>query len=183
MKYAILALVLASFLACNSHKELPQKKSFDSLLALVQSCDSTFQAIAWDKVIEIEATVQTDVQTIETNKVKLKKSKKELFEKYKNLQWFGKSDSSVAMNGFNQTQNKKFLRKQIDYSISQISNLKADAEAQNLKDDKLKEYLTTERKAITDLYTFTKQKALIYQNSITEFEVLKPQIDEILIKQ
>jgi hypothetical protein len=87
------------------------------------------------------------------------------------------------MNGFNQTQNKKFLRKQIDYSISQISNLKADAEAQNLKDDKLKEYLSTERKAISDLYTFTKQKALIYQNSITEFEVLKPQIDEILIKQ
>ena len=54
---------------------------------------------------------------------------------------------------------------------------------ENLKDDKLKEYLSTERKAISDLYTFTKQKALIYQNSITEFEVLKPQIDEILIKQ
>jgi hypothetical protein len=183
MKYPVLfSLALASF-ACNSHKELPQQKSFDSLFAMVKSCDSSYQSIAWDKVVEVERTVQADVQMLEASKKKFKKDKKELIEKYKALQWFGKSDDSNAINAFDQTQNKKFLRKQIDYSLSQITNLKADAEAENLKDDKLKEYIATERKAINDLYTFTKQKALNYQTCITQFEELKPQVDEMVNKK
>lgn len=182
MKYTLLSLAICLSFACNSHKELPQQKSFDSLFAMVKSCDSSYQAIDWKKVMEVERAVQQDVQSISDKKIRLKKEKKEIVEQYTALQWFGKSSEDNPINAFNQSQNMRFLKKQIDYSKAQINNLYADAKAENLKDDKLKEYLATERKAITDLYTFTKQKALNYEAGISQFDELKPKVDEILSK-
>jgi hypothetical protein len=149
---------------------------------MVKDCDSSYALIEWDKVIEVENSIHTDVQEIESSKKKLKKSKKELLESYKAILLFGRTDEDNKMNAFSQTQNKKYLRKQIDYSYSQLANLKADVESEFLKDDKIKEYISTERKAISDLVTFTKQKSQHYQQGLSQYELLKPQIDEMLAK-
>lgn len=182
MKYLIAFVALIAFTACNSHKELTQQKSFDSLFALVKRCDSCYNAIDWKKVMEVETAVQKDVQSINTQSIQLTNEEKEWIEQYTAIQWFGKSEEENPINGFNQSQNMKFLKKQIDYSHSQINNLFADAKSESLKDDKLKEYLATERRAITDLYNFTNQKAIQYQASISRYNELKPMVDEILSK-
>jgi hypothetical protein len=85
-------------------------------------------------------------------------------------------------SAFDQQQKKKFLRKQIDYSFSQLENLKADVESNSLKDDKIKAYIHTERNAIVELYKFTSQKSVIYNKCLSQFELMKPQIEEILNK-
>jgi hypothetical protein len=177
----VVATVLLS--SCNHKTEDKYLKTFDSLHVVLIQTDSIYKTIDWQKAIEVEATLKTNIASIESSKKKLKNEERELLETYKKLLLFGGNELVQEQgSAFDQQQKKKFLRKQIDYSFSQLENLKADVESNSLKDDKIKAYIHTERNAIVELYKFTSQKSVIYNTCFSQFELMKPQIEEILNK-
>lgn len=177
----VLAIVFICFslFSCSHKTESKYEKSIDSLNSILVQTDSIYRNIDWNKATDIEKIVASDLSIINSKSVKWKKNQKELIDNYKLIALFGKSsDSAQIDNSFSQEQNKKYLFKQIKYSFSQLENLKSDIQSESLKDDKIKEYLSIERKAIQELFNFTSQKSEIYKSSIQNYESLKPQIDD-----
>jgi hypothetical protein len=177
----VVATVLLS--SCNHKTEDKYLKTFDSLHVVLIQTDSIYKTIDWQKAIEVEATLKTNIASIESSKKKLKNEERELLETYKKLLLFGGNELVQEQgSAFDQQQKKKFLRKQIDYSFSQLQNLKADVESNSLKDDKIKAYIHTERNAIVELYKFTTQKSVIYNKCFSQLDIMNPNIEELLSK-
>jgi hypothetical protein len=182
MKYLVSFIFIVFVVcSCSNNKDNPNLKTCDSLFIILKSTDSTFKNIDWNMASEIEKNIAQDLITIQSTKKKLNTKQKELLESYKVISSFGKlNDSTSNQNAFSQSQNQRFLLKQIEYSFSQVKNLKSDIESESLKDDKIKEYISTESKAIEELYKFTTQKSEIYSACIEQYNNVKPQIDELI---
>ncbi len=103
-------------------------------------------------------------------------------EKYKEILHFGNQSNTVSDIGYSNTQHKKFLQKQIDYSNWQLSNLKHDLENNKIDKDQFLKYLKTERKAIVDLNQFVLNKQNVIIQSITSFNEIHPEIEKIIMK-
>ena len=180
-----LVLIVFEFMqSCNTKgNDKNALASIDSLKTIVIQTDSIFKNIKWDEAIGIENTIQSNISFIDSLNIKFKKDKLIAFEKYKEILHFGNQSNTISDIGYSNSQQKKFLRKQIDYSLWQLSNLKQDVENNNIDNMQFVKYLKSERKAVLDLSQFVLKKQYIINQNISAFNDVHPNIEMIIQKK
>jgi len=184
-KLIVIIAIFTGLISCKNKENNEYSKTLDSLESVISKTDSIYKIVDWEKGEEVEKTVKADIKIFEEKLKTADLATTQLISFYSLTKMFGENEAAEMQaqtdgSKFEEVENEKFLKKQIDYSFSQLKNLRHDIDEKIMKPEQVKKYLATEADAIGKLYYFTLQKSVIYKYNIAQYDSLKPNVDKLI---
>ncbi len=167
----IIALVISVFIfSCSDVKLGEGIKKLDDLKETLETAKTNFEKINSEKISLLYDTMMQDIDTISkyTNKYPDNKKLKEAYSLYSET-------AHMAKNFF-----KRSYNKEIEYSETQIKNLRIDIENNALELDSLKVYLLDETNAISILDEKIKIHLDVSNQIIDKYNRTKPIVNQYI---
>lgn len=178
--------------ACNQKKgNDAYTRAIDSLDWKLEKTDSIFERIAFEKAEKVAVTIAEKIEKINAlDGGKHDDKTIELISAYSLVRWFENQsgeEEEREKKGIKEVKEteedpKEMLEKQLEYSKSQLQNLRHDYVNGKFEKEEAKRYLSDEKRAIDKLYTYTANKSLQYKMHFTAFDSLDAVVDSVILK-
>ncbi|MFN5209996.1 MAG: hypothetical protein ACK5CO_10715 [Bacteroidota bacterium] len=192
IKLFLLVPTILLCVACNSKKENDSyTQTIDSLSMKLEKTDSIFESIAFEKAEKVAVTIAEKIEKINAlDGGKHDDKTIELISAYSLVRWFENQsgeEEEREKKGIKEVKEteeepKEMLEKQLEYSKSQLQNLRHDYVNGKFEKEEASRYLADEKRAIDKLYTYTENKSLQYKMHFAAFDSLDVLVDSVILK-
>lgn len=174
MKKILLSLIIISsiFTSCNSNKHQKEISALDSLQILLNEAEKQLTSTDTAKVRTIKAEMQKNIDFITLNyKDTFSMSLATMLSEYA----FPKKKVYRNFIG-----NYTKLMKDIEFTRTQLNNLKQDLENNKVPNDKVQQYFITEQNAVLTISQTIDQNVNTIEAYFLKFDTLQPKVLHIV---
>ncbi len=175
VKLTLVTIIAALFFEACHNSDPKVISRIDSLLKVLDTTNKIASTIDFSKEKENAKKIEEDLALIQTNfKDTLDKEMGILLFAYKGIIEEGEEEGSKSENYSN------MLKKELDFSKTQLINLKHDFEKTDLTPEDFKKYFETEAIAVSKLNLFVKDKQEEFLRKEKQFSEMQPKVQAFI---